>query len=149
MEPGGVRFVEINGKPVALVVLAGCHGHVNGFVGGGGQHKAVVVVGVFANQIDAARRADNERRLPETVFKKLAEVGSHVHGIGSELHKIRCGLRRVAGTGKKIVSGTNAKPAPAAGKRKRMRVWAVSQQISPFAAVNIMPVLLRLIFNSF
>ena len=43
-----------------LVVRAGAHGQIDRLVDGGGQYKAVVIVGVLADQVDAARRADDQ-----------------------------------------------------------------------------------------
>ena len=70
---------------VAFAVIGGIHAHgvravfggscVSGEIDGAGQDEAVVVVGVFADQVDAAGCADGKfRPAAELAFKDLREV---------------------------------------------------------------------------
>ena len=73
------------GKFVAFAVIGGIYAHgvravfggggASGEIDGAGQDEAVVVVGVFADQIDAAGCADGKfRPAAELAFKDLREV---------------------------------------------------------------------------
>ena len=49
-------------------------GYAGGKVDGGGHHEAVVIVSVFADKIDAARRAEDPWALLEQFFEELNEL---------------------------------------------------------------------------
>jgi hypothetical protein len=56
-------FVEILGTDLKLAILARPNTHEHRQIERGRHDKTIVVIGVFANQVDAARRAKSARRI--------------------------------------------------------------------------------------
>src|SRR5205823_9530045 len=54
------RVIEVEGMSADRAVRAGAPGEPHVAVDGGGQDKAVVVVGMLADQVDAPRRAHHD-----------------------------------------------------------------------------------------
>ncbi|MDR6351236.1 hypothetical protein Q3H59_002829 [Pantoea sp. SORGH_AS 659] len=69
-------IVVIDGNHAHLAIIAFGAGNHGLIIDGARQHKAIVVVGVFANQIDAARRLNAVCRLiAESVSENLLSNG--------------------------------------------------------------------------
>jgi hypothetical protein len=67
---GGI--VEVERVRHDLVIAAGLQGNPDGAIDGDREHEAVIVVGMLADQGDAARGANDERgRVVEAVLKAL------------------------------------------------------------------------------
>jgi hypothetical protein len=55
-----------------FAIRARRNGHTGGETDGTGHYEAVVVIGVFAQQIDSARGAEDSRRRPKCLLKMLS-----------------------------------------------------------------------------
>ena len=70
-----VRLVEIDGEQAVAEPAVGCDRERDRTVDGRGEHEPLVVVGVLADQVDAAGRADDERLGAEGGAEPGADVG--------------------------------------------------------------------------
>src|SRR5580704_17853550 len=70
---------EMSGKLLGLdkqvAVLSGRHSNAGAKTNSAGHHKTLVVVGMFPNQIDATRRAEDGRAHPEQPSKLSSYLG--------------------------------------------------------------------------